>query len=263
MTDAAGDKLVDEVVRRVLAVLGQGDAPASVAAPASAAVAEAPPQPSPPAAAAGRVWVTAEMLAGRADGARSVSLAMNEQLTPAARDYAASRDLEVLRGAAAPPPAPVTPPASGHVRPAVLTRTVGLVVNRPDAKVEAVLSAAARGGLATVGFGESDCWMVNTKSMARAVLAGQVAGGVLIDRYAAAAMVLAGKFKGIRAVQGVSAAAVTAALRQFDANVLVIGHATCSMFEVRSMIDRFAAGRRMGRDRTVLLDMVERVEAGT
>ncbi|KPK85488.1 MAG: hypothetical protein AMJ81_03440, partial [Phycisphaerae bacterium SM23_33] len=152
-------------------------------------------------------------------------------------------------------------PAPGRVRPAALTRTLGLVVNRPDAKVEAALAAVARGGVATAGFADSSCWMINAAAMCQAVNAGQLAGGVIVDRYAAAGMVLAGKIKGARPVQGVSAAAVTAALRQFDANVLVIGHATLSVYEIRSMIDRFAAGRRMGRDRTILLDAVERLEA--
>ena len=272
MTEGVSEELVNEIVRRVVSVLrdGQaGSAPPSAPATAQAGAARAPAggpgdadRQAGGAAAAGaaRVWVTAEMLAARADGARSVSLAMNEYLTPAARDWAASRGIQVLRGTVLPAGEPVTRSVPGRVRPAVLTRTLGLVVNRPDGKVAAALASAGRAGLATVAFDESSCWMVNARAMCEAVNAGQVAGGVLIDRYAAAGMVLVAKIRGIRPVQGVSAAAVEAALRQFDANVLVIGHVAVSVYELRSMIDRFAAGRRMGRDRTALLEAVEELE---
>lgn len=263
MTEAIGDNLVDEIVRRVVGELGrQGAEPAKPQASAP----EAPRssvEPAPPAAGASgaRVWITAGLLAGRAGEGKSVRLEMNEYLTPAAVDYARSCGIEVVRGGPAPQAQHVAPPVPGRVRPAVLTRTLGLLVNRPDAKVEAALAALTRGGVATVGFADSECWMVNTRAMCQAICAGQVAGGVIVDRYAAAAMVLAGKVKGVRAVQGVSVAAVTAALRQFDANVLVVGHTTVSVYEMRSMIDRFAAGRRMGRDRTLLMDAIDRVEA--
>ena len=280
MTEGVSEELVNEIVRRVVSVLRDGQA--GSAPPSAPATAQAGPAGAPAggpgdadrqagraatagtaraaAAGAARVWVTAEMLAARADGAGSVSLAMNEYLTPAARDWAASRGVQVLRGTVLPAGEPVTRSVPGRVRPAVLTRTLGLVVNRPDGKVAAALASAGRAGLATVAFDESSCWMVNARAMCEAVNAGQVAGGVLIDRYAAAGMVLVAKIRGIRPVQGVSAAAVEAALRQFDANVLVIGHVAVSVYELRSMIDRFAAGRRMGRDRTALLEAVEELE---
>jgi len=255
MAQAVNEELVNTVFQRVMAELAKADGAGSAADPQPA------PAPAPPGA-PGRVWLTVEMLAARADGAGAVALAHNERLTPAARDYAASRGLEVVRGAA-PAQRPVTHLASGQVTPAALTRTLALVVNRPDSKVEAALAALTRAGVVTRGFAEADCWMANTRAMCAEIGSGALAGGVLIDRYAAAGIVLAAKIKGIRPVQGVSAAAVEAALRQFNANLLVIGHATHSVYEIRSMIDRFSAGRRMGRDRTILLDEVERVEAET
>lgn len=148
-----------------------------------------------------------------------------------------------------------------RVKPAVLTRTLGLVVDRADAKVEAALATVVRMGVPMVGFGEADCPLVNTRTMCAALADGEIAGGVIVDRYAAAGMVLAAKCRGVRPVQGVSVRAVQAALRQFDANVLVIGHADLTLYEIKSMIDRFHAGRRMGRDRTPLLDAVEELEA--
>jgi len=271
MTDAISDKLIDEIVRRVVETMGGASDASAPAAP----VGDAPPPPADPGpladgagdtpaprpAPASRVWLTVEMLTQRAGAERSITLAPNEFLTPAARDYASSRGVEVVRGEPVSRPAPATVPTGGEVRPAVLTRTLGLVVSRPDAKVAAALAALARGGVATEGFGDADCWMANARAMCEAVRSGRLAGGAVVERYAAAPMVLVAKIRGIRPVQGVSVAAVEAALRQFDANVLVVGHATLSVFEVRSMIDRFAAGRRVGRDRTALLDAVEELEA--
>jgi len=158
--------------------------------------------------------------------------------------------------------APAPRPA-GHVKAAALIRTIGLVVDRPDAKVDAALASAARAGVVFRCYGDDDCPIVNTRAMCGAVRDGQVAGGVIIDRYAAAAMVLAGKCPGVRAAQGVSIQAVQASLRQFDANVLVLGHATLSVYEIKSMIDRFAAGRRMGRDKTLLLNVLDEMEGAS
>ena len=161
---------------------------------------------------------------------------------------------------AAPAPAPAAPKPE-RIRPEVLTGTIGLMVYRPDAKVEAALASAARGGVVFRGYSESTCEITNALAMCKAVSAGDVAGGVLLDRHAAAGVALAGKVRGIRPVQGVSVAAVLAGLRQFNANVLVIGHAQASVYEIRTMIDRFASARRMGRDRTALLDTIEQLEA--
>ena len=251
------DELVNTVVRRVMAELAK-EKPTSPAGrratppPASAAEPETPAAPE-------RVWLTAGMLADRAGGARAVTLGANEYLTPAAGDFASSGGIEVMRQPVHPA---VTPASAGQVKPAALTKTLGLVVYRPDAKVEAALAAASRNGVVTRGFAQADCWMVNTRAMCGEIVAGALAGGVIIDRYAAAAVVLAAKIPGIRPVQGVSVQAVEAALRQFDANVLVIGCVNHSVYELRSMIDRFSTGRRMGRGRTVLLDEVAQLEAG-
>ncbi len=258
MTDGISDSLIDEIVRRVVRALGPGAAPRP-AAPAPSPQG-APPRHEAARGAPGRVWVTTETLAGRAGDGRSVSLAANEALTPAARDYAAARGLEVVRGEPISRAGPATSVSAGQVRPAVLTRTLGLVVHRPDAKVAAALAAAGRGGVVMRGFADDRCWMVNARAMCAAVAGGELAGGAVIDRYAAGPMALAGKFRGVRPVQGVSVGAVEAALRQFDANVLVIGHVPVSLYEIRCMIDRFASGRRMGRDRTALLDAIEELE---
>jgi ribose 5-phosphate isomerase RpiB len=279
MSDGIPDSLVTQIVGRVMAELARQVAPAPGAPkdkgnPPAGATGVPPrrgvsprggvapverPAGAPPAA---RVWLTADMLADRANGASAVAISLNEFLTPAARDYAAARGLEVRRTGGAEPPAraSITILRPGRVAPAALTRTLGLVVSRPDAKVEAALAAVARGGVATRGFADSACWMVNARAMCQALVAGELAGGLIVERYAAAPLVLSGKVKGVRPVQGVSVAAVEAALRQFDANVLVIGHGAVSVYEMRGMIERFAAGRRSGRDRTLLLETLDEME---
>jgi len=263
MTDA-NEQLVREVVRRVVAAMGGTDARGVGEGNGNDAKRQADQSrvgesksPDTSLSDATRVWVTARGVSERASSAGRIELGANEFLTPAARDYAASRGIVVLcrdpvQVSASPPPA--------RVAPAVLTRTLGLVVDRPDAKVESALASAARGGVSLVGYAAAACPIDNARAMCGDVAGGELAGGVMIDRYAAAGMVLAGKVRGVRPVQGVSVAAVLAGLRQFDANVLVIGHAACSVYEIRSMIDRFAAGRRMGRERTAVLDAVERWE---
>ena len=185
---------------------------------------------------------------------------MSEPISESTMEEIVRRVVRAL-GRAGDAPTPATAKPAGRVTPAVLTRTLGLVVSRPDAKVEAALAAAARAGVPLAGFAESDCPIANTRALCAAVAGGEVAGGVVIDRYAAAGVVLTGKCRGIRPVQGVSVPAVLAGLRQFDANVLVIGHAALSLYEIKSMIDRFSAGRRMGRDRTAILDAVDELEA--
>ncbi len=244
MSDVS-EQLVREVVRRVVAALGGAGAQTSGGDTNGSAP-----------CAGSRVWVTARVLSERAPGGGTVELGTNEYLTPAARDYAAGRGIVVVcQDTAQASAAPRT-----RVKPAVLTRTLGLVVDRADAKVESALSAVTRAGVSLVGYADADCPIVNSRAMCNDVADGELAGGVMLDRYAAAGMVLAGKVRGIRCVQGVSVQAVLAGLRQFDANVLVVGHAAASVYEIRSMIDRFAAGRRMGRERTAVLDAVERWE---
>jgi ribose 5-phosphate isomerase RpiB len=244
-----------------------------------------------------RVWLTAEVFAARADGRPAVVLGPNEFLTPAARDYADAHGIELRRGGGEYPVPSAQHPVAGSQAPAAssqcsvasatklttaagpdfasrlpvagsrlplspsaLVGTLGLVVHRPDRKVEAALATIVRDGVLTAGFGDSDCPMCNTGQMCKAVVAGQLAGGIVIDRYAAGAMVYTAKIDGIRPVQAVSAAAVKAALRQFDANVVVIGHADLSVYEIRSAIAHFAAGRRAGHGKTALTEAIEKLE---
>jgi ribose 5-phosphate isomerase RpiB len=128
--------------------------------------------------------------------------------------------------------------------------------------VQAVLASLGRGGLPLRGYDASDCPITNTHSMCQAIVAGELAGGIIIDRYAAAPVVHAAKFAGIRPVQGVSTTAVEAALRQYQANVLVIGHADLSGYQIKTMIERFVVGAGSAVAGNRLTAAIEQLERG-
>jgi ribose 5-phosphate isomerase RpiB len=211
----------------------------------------------------GRVWITADVLAKRLKaGGKSgiVELGYNELLTPNAADLADQRHVAVRR--LAPPGVPkalngkpqVTPAKvssdtqnasgktlGGAVSP-VPAKSIGVVLDRPTELVRSLVDSLYRVGLPLADFSMDSCWIRNTRSMCDAVAGGQLAGGIIIRPYAAEAMVLANKVRGVRAVQGTTRAAVAAGIRQFEANVLVIEHAARTFHEIRVMMETFAAG---------------------
>ena len=119
---------------------------------------------------------------------------------------------------------------------------IGLVVHRGDGKVSSVVDSIRGEGINLVEFNKTDCPLRNLAALCEAIRSGHVARGVVIARYGAGAMALAGKSRGIRPVQGTRPASVEAAMRQFAANLLVIEHAFSTFHEMRTMIRLFAAG---------------------
>ncbi|HUT62304.1 MAG TPA: RpiB/LacA/LacB family sugar-phosphate isomerase [Phycisphaerae bacterium] len=219
----------------------------------------------------GKVFVTAEMLQQRlAGGAErgALELAPNEYLTPNAADLAEQKHLSVRQKArtplaAAPQANPSTSPAPAAGNPVSQpprSGSIGLVVDRPDQKVTSVISAVARAGLGLVDYSRTDCILRNTEALCEAIHSGQVACGVAMVPYAAGAMVLCGKLKGIRPVQGTRPESVAAGVRQFHANLLVLEHAFCTFHELRRMIQTFAARPSTGPTDQALMDAVARQE---
>lgn len=211
----------------------------------------------------GKIWLTAQALAGRAEGKSSVSLRTNEFLTPAAQDYAAARNLLINRLQSGLEPPHAVAPASVASEPrllAAVTGVLGVVLARPDALAEGALASLARSGIQMKDCRIQSCWMASSIELGRAIAAGELAGGVLLDRHASSGMALAGKLKGIRPVQGVSIAAVQAGLRQFDANFLVVGWSGLSVFQIKGMVETFAAGRARPQADTPLLERIKKLE---
>jgi len=286
------DDLVNRIAEQVLAALkAQGTAPppaapagadadaAPLAIPASAAPAPMAKPGAPP-----KVFVTAEMLGQRlavddGDG-RAIELAPHEFLTPAAADLADERHVAVRKPAPSLPkaPAPASASVGGNPGQAAATDTpgdvapagpggqaprtcgLGLVVERPSDTVRSVLAALARDGLAVADYSQTDCWIVNTQLLCKAIAGGTVPAGVVVLPYAADAMVLAGKVRGIRAVQGTRVDSVAAALRHFGANLLVLEHAFSTYHEMRTMVRLFAGERPARPAAEVLVDAVAKLE---
>jgi ribose 5-phosphate isomerase RpiB len=236
-----------------------------------------------------KVFLTAGMLQQRlaveAGDGRVVELAPHEFLTPAAMDVADALHLAVRRKPVALPKAPAASSASPggctstcettmsalqkaaagtSAQPAPgnppQAAALGLVVERPSDTVRSVLSALAHDGLAVVDYSQTGCWIANTQLLCEAILAGAVAAGAVILPYAADAMVLANKTRGIRAVQGTRAASVAAALRHFAPNLLVLEHAFSTYHEMRAMIRMFAHERPARAAAKALLEAVGKLE---
>jgi ribose 5-phosphate isomerase RpiB len=136
---------------------------------------------------------------------------------------------------------------------------LGLITVNPTANVENFLAAMRNEGLAAQSFNHADCWMRNLESLCDALAGGEVKLGAIVAPYAADAMLLAGKCKGVRAVQGSSVAAVAAAVRHYDANLLVIEHAVSTFHEMRQMVRTFTAPRQAPAN-TALMERVAKKE---
>lgn len=167
-------------------------------------------------------------------GGATVSLACNEHLTPAAADLAEEKHLTVTRA---------TTPMMAAAADGKPEGTIAVITARADAKVASVVSSLCYDGLAMADYNAGECWLENLRGLCEAVGCGAVAAGVAILPYAADAMVVANKTRGVRAVQGTQLESVAAALRHFDANVLVVEHAFCMFHEMRAMVRMFAARR--------------------
>ncbi len=153
------------------------------------------------------------------------------------------------------PPCKISKPTDGHLSASETRRancpetriasppTIGLIIDRPEEKVRSIVDSLSREQIDFARFDRSSCWMENLRSMCQAVTSGELVAGVVIMPWAADAMVLANKIKGVRAVQGTRIESVKAGLRRFGANVLILEHAASTFHELRTMIRVFAKDR--------------------
>ena len=248
-------ELVNKVTEQVVAMLRQRGVAITSTAPRAAAAASPAPrarQTDSEGPSVRRVFITAEMLMQRLAGAGGgvIELAPYERLTPGATDLVDLRRLTIRRtvpAPAAPGPTPAkvaesNPTAVAPKSPPNPGRTVGIVTAAANDKVRSVLASLAREGLAVRELTGGDCWIADLRRLCQAIAGGEVARGVAILPYAADAMVLAGKIKGICPVQGTRVESVAAALRHFGTNLLVLEHAVSTYHELRTMLSTFASG---------------------
>lgn len=279
-------ELIDRIVNQVVTAI---DARVASAAPCPAPAAPAPvpsakTKPLTPPRPAPKVFITAEMLAQRAttNGGGIIELEHNEYLTPAAGDLVDERHLAVRK--ASPPPATVpaaapvpqgcnttpndcgpNPPAQANPQPqapggCAARVTIGLVTDRVDPKVGGVIRALGYDGISLADYNQTDCWIRNIQALSCAIVGGSATAGVAILPHAADAIVLANKIDGIRAVQGTRSGSVAAALRHFDANMLIVEHAFSTYHEIRAMVRAFATQRTGTAAAAVLMDTVGQLE---
>jgi len=304
------DKSLDEIVREVLAAIQSRGLGAALAAPQAkveanpapqtrvrpgAATPQAQPKARPakcrPAEAPRKVFLTADMLLQRLadnDGqSRTIELAHNEFLTPAAMDLADQRHLAVRKqpkplaspagaaqAAACPPttaqaacppttagPAePQAGDASGATQVSAGFAALGLVVGKPNELVRGVLDSLERDKIIPVDFNRTDCWIVNTQMLCEAVVSGGLAGGVVMVPQAADAVILANKVRGIRAVQGASPGSLALAMARLAPNVLVLEHSSATFHEIRTMFRMFAGPRASKGQAETLIGAIEKLE---
>lgn len=231
---------VDKIVQEVMAAMQQSPAAGSAR---NSAVAPA------------KSFLTADMVQARLAGGKgsALELAANEFLTPAAMDLLQRRQVTATRSnrvaanetaerVATQRSSHAIPPATSSVR-ACPSGAMGLVVARKNDKVEGAVLALAREGIRFVDCTRTECWVANVRGLCEAIAAGSLAAGVAMLPYAADAMVLANKARGVRAVQGTRVESVQAAVRHLGANLLVLEHELSTFHELRAMTRTFVSDR--------------------
>jgi len=236
---AEPSKDIERVVREVLAELGvvskPGSAPAA-AASASTTVGPSVARPGPRRVGAastadgqlvlcGRTITLAD-LPDRLDGVRRVVVATGAVITPSVQDELTRRGIGMVRA---------DPQSTNPERPPV-------VIASMDSPLDADLLVKA---LQTEGYAvesrHNDCLIRATDELAKEVAGGRSLG-VLLTRHAAAAVCLANRQPGVRAIRGTSPEAVSADSAALGANLLIVDTSAAGFFAVRQMVGRFLRG---------------------
>lgn len=211
---------IERVVREVLAELG--------AAPTTSMQ----PQPACQPETEGELQLTNRIItmtdiAGRLDSVRRIVVPPAAVVTPAVRDELSWRGIALVRGETS------KSPSAGAI--GVIVTTAGT-----DFDPAAVVGALARRGH-RVGQAAHDCVIVAVDQLAGQLAQGD-AIGVLLTPHRAAAVCLANRLPGVRAVCGADAAAVAAATAAVGANLLVADPRKGNCFKLKQMVMAFCCG---------------------
>jgi hypothetical protein len=224
---------IELVVREVLAQLQAAPVapPAAPSAPPPSAAACEKPSAAPAAeqpftlTVAARV-VTMNEVAGRLDSIRRLVVSREAIVTPAVRD-------ELLRRGIALDCAKATSAAPATIR-------LTLMTARIDFDTTTLQAALAREGF-QVKQSSSDCLIAASDELATEIRQ-EDALGVLLSRHTAAALCLANRLAGVRAIAGSEAPAVAAASAAVGANLLVVDPRAGTFFQLKQAITEFARG---------------------
>jgi len=223
MADALPD--IDRIVREVLAELAR--------APEGAATAEksdAPARSGPPTdgelVISCRV-VTLSEVADRLDATRRLVVPPKAVITPAVRDELQRRNITIEFADA------------DAKRPAGSLRVV-LIAAGQGIDPTPLVAALRREGL-NLEEETSDCLIAATDRLAAEVSKPDTLG-VLLTRHTAAALCLANRHRGVRAVSGSDARAVSTAAASVGANLLVLDPAAGSLPQLKQIVGEFTRG---------------------
>jgi hypothetical protein len=233
---------IERVVREVLA--GMGHTVAAARAPASEPRADSPTTSpaaaatrgdSQPAAANGqdagdnlvmtRRVVTLADLPERSATVRRVIVPLGTVVTPAAQDELQQRKIKLVVGE-----------PDGAAKAAKTILTVAAATYDPAA----LAVALEREGF-TLQTGRMDCLIRATDQLAAELAAGSTMG-LLVTAYPAAAVCLANRHPGVRAILGTRADTVAGDAQSVGANLLVIDPGPHGFFALKQMATRFLRG---------------------
>jgi len=216
---------IDRIVREVLAELA--------GAPSAAAKVEQDDAPQTPSSRADdhlviscRV-VTLADVADRLDAIRRLVVPPGAVLTPAVRDELQRRNIAIRFAEAE------------TDRPTAGLRLV-LIAHGEHVDPPALASALRHEGL-NLEQHALDCLIAATDRLAAEVVRGDTLG-LLLSRHTAAALCLANRHRGVRAVSGSDARAVSTAAASVGANLLVLDPAVGSLHQLKQMIGEFTRG---------------------
>ena len=209
---------IERIVREVLASMQPAPAATAEKRPATAVAGEL---------AIDAAVVTMNEIIGRLDGVRRVTVSRGSLVTPAVRDELLRRNIALERA---------TPDAACG-RTAV---RLAMVVSGTDFDPASLAAALGREGLC-VEATASDCLIAATDRLA-AELAQPGTLGVLLTKHAAAAICLANRLAGVRAIGVCDARQMAATAASVGANVLAADPRSVGFFPLKQTIAEFARG---------------------
>jgi len=173
--------------------------------------------------------VTLATLENRLSGIDQLALRAGAVVTPAALDELRSRGIEVVRVAA--------PTAAAAARP---TLTIGVAdVTSAACDVPALHASVVRSGCAVERIAETGLVSVTTELADHAAKGGRPV--LLLTSRPAAAVCIANRHRGVRAVGGRDARGVLESIQEVAANFVAIDPAAFSAFELRRLVGEFCA----------------------
>lgn len=215
---------VERVVREVLARLSAGNTPAA-ARPATIETSKKDIGEL----ALGEKLITLAALQGQLAGVTRLSVLAKAVITPAARDLLREQKIAVVRGMSAGAKAAV----SGSL-------LVGVAETSFD--VTKLLSRLRESGVELEQLAKTGLASVCAEVAEGVALGGKL--GLILAGHGPAALCLANRRRGVRAVLGQRIEDVDRALKTIGANLLVVEPARTSWFELRRSVEAFCRGPR-------------------